>query len=422
MDSRSALTLLLLSLLSCKESTEDATSHSPEEWGVQDSRGLDAGEEQGDVRELTDASASYQIRVEGAFASAEHLQAGEPLHLWATLDPYTERLEAWEGIEGREWHLELPMPSQDLEIRTRLRPSELRLSSQVVQGVAEPKTLLYAIPPEPRGVIGLFHGTNGSRHIIEKAEGIAIASAVYARGYVIFATDSEQTQTEVDPNEDGKLRWQVDLEPDNPDLENLRIIFAALEQEANLPEGSPRYALGMSNGGAFSLLLGLSDLGFRAVASHCASGRESHAEETQTPTLWALCAQDGNPQVDNEKAQRNHERLLARSIASQLWIHPPTPLYEGRFARVEGIDLETSTLMVEELRRAEALDEVGMLRFNPDEIAAWIQERPEEFPGLSVLPGTQRRGALSQLKILWADHELYSDYIEATLNFFEAQP
>lgn len=384
-----------------------------------------------------DATGPFTLTVEDGFGGGTY-EVGDVVHIWADLDPREELLSTWTSDvdvddlleHPAEWHTTLVMPGRDVTIRAELEPSTLELERWTFAGSTDlDKEVRSYIPVEPRGVLLFSHGTGGNSSYIENAETFYLASAALRRGFGVVSFEAEEVVAgDLDGNE--KLRWNPRPESGNVDFENVELLLEYLIERGDIDADTPLFAVGMSNGGAFSLSLGAiasSALGetyprlvFNAVQSYCADGLAIAAENTLTPSAWFMCAQDTNDQVSNDSARSASETVAARGVDTIFDIHQPSPLYEARFTRVEGIDLPTSAAIAAELRAAGLLDAGGFVVELPEIIAGRVVDEPEQFPTLAALPPRVRLQASSQLKITYADHQMYSDWTERTLDFFEA--
>ena len=113
----------------------------------------------------------------------------------------------------------------------------------------------------------------------------------------------------------------------NVEFANLTAIVEEFTTRQLIPDDIPKFIVGMSNGGAFSLVAGRA-LNLNAAVVYCASGSERVAAVTEVPTAWYLCEQDDNETVDKRKSVRNYEALKARDVATELYTHGPSPLYD----------------------------------------------------------------------------------------------
>lgn len=381
-----------------------------------------------------DGQQSFRLTVSQGFGGGSY-SPGTRVHVFADIDPATQIVRRWSGgqagelDDGDEWHAVLTMPARDVTLTPEVVSLSVTLKTATVTVDGRTKTYLYHVPQSPKGVIGFFHGTNGSRQMIEGTEAFNVALRAIDAGYAVFATDAEEVDSGDDGpfgNNDGALRWKsTDPTASNVDLLNVKGVLGALQSKHGLPAQSPLYAIGMSNGGAFSVTLG-AVFGqdpqlkgrIKAVASYCASGLTPVAKATTTPTIWLMCENDSNTQVSNAKAKTNHDALVANTIATGYAEHPPSPLYDQRFTRVAGIDAATSKGLADELRSAGLVDSATGL------LSKTYAELEVEVPKLSsfqALTPKQKAGVADQLKVMVADHKFYADWAARTLSFFAAQ-
>jgi dienelactone hydrolase len=368
----------------------------------------------------------YRLTVKNGFGSGDY-RVGQTVHIFADLDTRNQAAMGWTGdvaplVEPHEWHTTLVMPARDVTVQATIQAVGPTLHIASVPAAVDrkrKKTVRYYLPTNPRGLVGLFHGTGGSSLIIEKTEGRAIALRLVAAGYAVFAGDAEEVDLG-DQDGNQKIRWLssvLDLSK-NHDMQNIRAIVDWFKTQKGLPQTAPFYAIGMSNGGAFSVALGAA-MTIDGAASFCASGSAAAAKTTQTPTIWLMCENDTNEQVDNAKAKSNHDALVKRGVRSDYRVHPPSPLFDQRFARISDISLSQAKSLADELRAAGFVDQGGFINASADAIATQAQSQPASLPTLTGLKGGLQKQVLAQLKVLIADHQLYSDWTAHTLRFFE---
>lgn len=366
----------------------------------------------------------YTLVVEDGYGSGTYM-AGEEVHVFAGNDPWSSVVTGWEGAQGAEWHFVFTMPARDATLRPQTQPALMELQTTEVPNAQGGTTrVLWAAPPEPRGLIYFFHGTGGSANVLGRYGMNGVARAAWARGYVVAAPDAHERTLE-DPGADGNIRW--DAVPNlatNRDLQNLEAITPRLLRRTQQATDAPVYAVGMSNGGAFAITAGQA-LGLRAVASYCSAGREAAFSATTTPTQWLMCGQDSNAQVAGRRGEwrAGTTSLTTRDVPTDYDEHPPSPMFPGRFARLPGVDAETSAAAVEEMRAQGVLDEDGFLLRSPAEFAQEVQGSIESWPSLrAVILASSAAEVSSVLRHAWADHMMYDDWAARTLDFFEAAP
>jgi hypothetical protein len=383
------------------------------------------GEDEADVR----ITRTAELTVIGGFGSGLH-PIGARVHVFADLDPSSESMIGWAFGHGAEWHETIEVPAGGLTIRPLMRrPTFEVVDVPYVGTTARTKLARVALHPSARGVVLLLHGTSGSSAIADKTEARQFLVAAFAEGLTVIAPEAEESVAgDLDGN--GKLRWNVDADADNVDLWNLQHLLRALERDGRIPRDVPRYAVGISNGGAFAVSLGavsrsavaslFPELRFDAAVSYCASGVSSAVDRTTTPTAWRMCGQDQHEAVGaegNRQAIEHSLTLARRGIRTNVHVHAPSPLYAERFVRVPGIDVETSRAITAELVQGGFVDRDGFLTETPEAIAAMISADPATFPTVASLPGALVNDVVTQLRVVYADHTFFADWNDRTLDF-----
>jgi|LNFM01.1.fsa_nt_gb hypothetical protein len=403
---------------------------SPDTGGTEDS-GVAADSGQAG----SDAGGSFRLEVVNGFGSGVYA-AGSTVHVWSAASTTNEVALPWSGdssllAEPNEWHSSFVMPARNVTMTANRQSQPVTLTVETFNGsTSRPKTVRYHFPRAMRGVVLFSHGTGGSSTYIQSAEAFALALALVQRGYGVVGTEAEEAVAG-DLNGDGKQRWFSGpaFRADNVDLRNMQLLFASFEMRGLIPAGTPKFALGMSNGGAFSHYLGtvgsspvagdFPQLRFRAIVGYCAdaSGSQS-ASMTMTPSAWFMCGAEDNPDVSNTEARANSLMLMRRSIPTDYIEHPPSPLYDERFTRIEGISVETSRAMVAELRAAGFVDASGFVNRDGDSIGQFIVDNPTRFP--TIVRQRDSLGSIrSQVKVVRAEHSMYADYAQRNIAFFD---
>jgi hypothetical protein len=374
---------------------------------------------------------NFNLEVVNGYGSGVY-KVGETVHVWSAASTRNEVAMPWTGdasllTEPTEWHSTLVMPAHNVEVIASTESQNLFLAVEQFNGsTSVPKTLRYYFPPAMRGVVVFSHGTGGSSSFIEGTEAFAIALALVQKGYGVMGTDSEEAASG-DPGPDGKSRWNTRFVTSNVDLQNLQILFDDLEARGLIPFGTPKFALGMSAGGAQSHFLGaigasdiassFPQLRFKAVVSYCADATRPAFIST-TPSAWFMCGAEDNPEVSNGQARENSQTLASRGIPTDYVEHPPSPLYDERFTRIDGISAGISLSMAAELRDAGFVDDDGFINTNGDVISQFLIDNPASFPTLLGQTG-KFRDIRAQLKAMRAEHTMYSDYTQRTIRWFE---
>jgi hypothetical protein len=382
-----------------------------------------------------DAGEGFTLEVVNGYGSGVYA-SGQTVHVWSTASTTSEVALPWSGDsallgEPDEWHSSFVMPARNVRLEGSLQPQPLSLTVESFNGsTSRPKTVRYFFPPNMRGVVLFSHGTGGSNTFIERPEPFALALAFVHAGYGVIGTEAEEAVAG-DLNGDGKERWNAgpNFRADNVDLRNLEILFASLESRGLVPAGTPKFALGMSAGGAVSHFLGtvgsspvaddFPQLRFRAVVGYCADATAARsATLSTTPSAWFMCGAEDNPEVSNAEARANSQMLGGRGIPTDYVEHLPSPLYDERFSRIRGISVETSRAMAAELRAAGFVNAQGFLDRDGDAIGQFVMANPGQFP--TIVSQSDSLGAIrSQVKAMRAEHAMYADYTQRNIAWFE---
>lgn len=374
----------------------------------------------------------HTVTVTGGFGSGSY-PPGSTVHVWSSVSTTSGVAQRWSGdlellAEPDEWHTSFVMPDRDVALVANSTTQLVPLTVETFTGVTSaPKTVRYHFPPQMRGVVVFSHGTGGNSGFIEATESLPIALALVADGYGVLSTEAEESAAG-DLNGDGKQRWNTRAVSNNVDLGNLQVMFDDFQARGLVPAGTPKFALGMSAGGSFSHFLGtvgatavapdFAQLRFAAVVAYCADATAARSGTlSTTPSAWFVCGAEDNPEVSNAEARANEAAMRARGVPTDYVEHLPSPLYDERFARIDGIDQETSRAMAAELRAAGFVDGAGFITVDGDEIATRVLANPAAFPTISSNP---RGNAIrSQVKNMRAEHSMYADATRRNIDFFD---
>jgi dienelactone hydrolase len=381
------------------------------------------------------APTSVSLTVNGGVGPAS-VTVGGQAEVWSTIAAESEVLTRWTGAgivgDDEEWHVTVAAGTSPLVLTAQRQPLPIVFDTLSYSApTAVGKTLRYHVPPAPKGVILLLHGTYGSNSFIEKTEARSMALKAISKGYAVLSPEAEEAVAG-DLNGDGKPRWDVVLSNTNTDLRSLDAMLAQMVASGKLPANLPQYVIGMSNGGSMAVALGavagtasaglFPRLRFKAVISYCAQARADAISLTQTPTAWHLCGSDDNADVSNTNAQANSASLAARGVPTFVALHPATPLIDERFVRVSGVSLAQSKALAAELRAAGLLDASSMFKVSTSDIVAQASASPARFPTLAALTAQQQKDVVSQISVMRAEHEMFSDWASRALRWFASYP
>jgi len=375
----------------------------------------------------------FALTVQNGYGSGEY-PVGATVHVWVAMDPADQLLSAWSGdaallAEPLEWHTTLVMPARGVTVGAAIvdRPTALAVS-QFSGPNGTPKTVRRFIPPAPRGLVLILHGTGGSANFITSTEAFAVALRLIESGYGVLGTEAEEAVVG-DLDGDGKERWNAALTAGNLDLATLDALIANLRGSGAIGAATPLFALGMSNGGSMAVTLGAVDasalapvfpnLAFAAVLSHCASARSGPVAVTTTPSAWFMCQNDDNDNVANAEAAANSAALAGRGVPTLYDEHPASPLYDARFERI-GLASGTSAAIAAELRAAGFVDAGGFSTLGTDALTAALLATPSLAPTLAALSPSQQRDVVDQLRAMQAEHQMFSDWAARAAAWFDS--
>lgn len=148
------------------------------------------------------------------------------------------------------------------------------------------------VPENPRGLVFLFHGTNGSAAFADRLESTDVLNRLVAQGYGFVSTSSTERT--------GDRRWLV-TDPSlttNPDLARLLRLRAHLIATTPVESSTPLLGVGMSNGARFVTLWGQTwrDAGHPVRAIWASHGRVAPPVdgpgELTVPTFFSTSEHD----------------------------------------------------------------------------------------------------------------------------------
>lgn len=330
------------------------------------------------------------------------------VHIWANPDPDGRVFDRWTGT--------IRYLADPLARHTTLRVLDVGCCAITATYRAAPawqpeareiegRQVYLHVPPDPVGLVFFFHGAGGSAAGwigAQNGERWLLLRDAAARGYAVAVTESGDRQ--------GRQWSPLDPPADNPDIQHLARLQAALLSSGQLPAGRPTFGVGMSNGGGF-VSRAADALGWQGAAVYAAACHARNAETTTVPLVWLLAENDRR--VSNQDAYGCHQRLAERGIHTALHVNPPSPVYPERFWRLPGVDAAGSRAAYDALRSARLLDRLDFQHLPPLETkAAW----EAAITAAGTLPLNL---AAEQLDLTYAEHQFFSDLNHRTLDFFD---
>ena len=373
-------------------------------------------------------SQTYSVTVTNGYGSGVY-HVGDTVNVWSAAYDTTQTYGYWSGDSSflagaHEWHTTLIMPAQNVNLTANiLAMPAYSIHYEQIMGENNLKNVYSYFPASMKGVLYLFHGTGGAAaNWVSKPEYRSFIDAAIADTFGFIITEAEEVTLDSDINGDGKIRWFTSPGDSitNVDLANLKILTDTFINRGNMTLSTNRYAMGMSNGGAFSATVAYV-YHYTAGVSYCAQSGDLLFEYISSPFAFRMALYDDNPQVGpagNYQAWQNDSVLQSRGMCNSYLIHNKQPIYPQRFARVPGVSLTTSANIYNELVLNNDIDTNGYA-IEDTLITQDVAAHPSLYPDLATLPGLTQLGVSNEIAASNAEHMFYSDWNYATLQFIE---
>jgi dienelactone hydrolase len=279
-------------------------------------------------------------------------------------------------------------------------------------------TLRY-LPPQPKGLVYVFHGSGGSETFATRVHTQRVLSHLIAAGYGYISAPSLERQP--------PRRWNNGpIDPAaNPDASYLLSLRQTLIERGEMTAKTPIFTMGMSAGGAFSNVFAAAakaqGLPVIAVADYMgpfpAPMRAAVGDPHKyPPTLVILSRNDGLVNADQTAAVAAELDKGGASI--EVHVNSEHRVCPQTFALIPGMTpADRETLVKKTLVEAGLIDAEGertIFKDHPtithDDIAA-LQSKLAQIP--------QGRLISDELLIAWAGHQMRSDFATRQVAFFD---
>jgi len=322
-----------------------------------------------------------------------------------------------------KWHTTLAMPNQHISVTAVIdNMPTYSITYELMQGLNNPFNVYYYFPPNPIGIVYLFHGTGGSaKNFIYGVENRSFTNAAIARGYAVVSMDAEEVTLNQDIDGDGGRRFMtypIDT-INNVDYRNIKKITVEFINRGWITASTPRFSIGMSAGAVFSAATS-AIWNFTGVG-YCAKAQNTGFEVRLSPFAFRLSRYDDNASynypIGLQQAMANAAELESRGICNDLYENDRQPIYPERFARAPGISLANSIAIYNELVANNQIDANGYA-LNSEVIQNNILANQAAYPTIVNLYNQGITNWYTQLGASNAEHSFYSDYNAATLDFY----
>ncbi len=269
------------------------------------------------------------------------------------------------------------------------------------------------VPPNPAGIVFVFHGTGGGASFATKLETVDMLNHLTKAGYGFVSTEStDRTSKQWDTS-------SLSLTT-NPDLARLARLYASLRSGGAITASTPIYAIGMSRGAGFASVFAQA---FEHAGYPVAAIAPSHGQipfivrasgGLTVPAFFTLGAND--PIVDNAQVIAQVQAVASQGVPASVTVEPETNLQAVRFLRVPGIDGATANAVFATLVDAGYWDQTGH-RLAP---IATIQAGMASLTYPSNVNAAQQQQLRDQVNVVLAVHEYTATYASQTVAFFDA--
>lgn len=251
------------------------------------------------------------------------------------------------------------------------------------------------IPPNPRGVVFFFHGTNGNVTIVNQIEPVAFLNELIVEGVGFVSTDSTDRAT-------GK--W---LDGDDARVGRLyQQVIADTELEASDALFTAGFSGGGNMAGTFADYAQGQGWPIKAINANQSGCLPCSGD---IPAIWVLNENDTNP---HGTAESIHADLKAENVRTRiLWVDEQR-IDETSFTKHPDMTAERAQRVYEDLVAKELID-AGGARLVPDDEADnwcnWYATNGESF-------GPE--GRAEELRVLWALHRFSAEHARTVRDFF----
>jgi len=361
----------------------------------------------------------YQLTLNDGYSNSYEYFSGDTVHIFSRNEATNELFSTWSGDSTNlnlqnEWHSFFVMPARNVSLSANFIPINYSLTYEKIKGKNSLKNVYYNFPLNHKGIVYLFHGAYGNAASwTNYIENISMIKELISNKFAVVITESEA------------VRWDAATldSINNVDFANLKAITDTFYNRGATNRSIPRYTIGQSNGGSFSISFA-SFFKLKASVAYCASGGATGGvvNTTTTPILFCLQGKDNNSTMGasgNSSAISNSKALTFKGVCSHYHINDPSPLYEYRFSRNPIISNSLSQQIFNEIKNNSLLNDKNYFLEN----ANWTTSnaQPQNFPIISSLNTSQKNIIDEQISCITADHQFYSDYKKATIDFLNNQ-
>ena len=290
-------------------------------------------------------------------------------------------------------------------------PAEFELEEISVNG----SRVLIARPEgRPAGLMFVIHGTGGdARVFFDRVEAALFTHDALDRGLTIISPESINRG-----GQNGRgSKWEEDPTPDNPDILN---ILATVDRmhERGVPEDTPIYLAGGSNGGNFVASIAQQ---LEVVSAYIFISRAKAYRTEQDPVVPPTFFVEGLNDTTLPEAgpdlplpYENYVYLRDRGFTVEHRYNPVAPVTPGRFTRIPGISCPQSIAVYRALGAHPGVLDEGDMLVEGWETTGWEDAMPPMAqPYVSDIN--------DQLRELYSEHVPTAEFNDEVLDFLLGQ-
>jgi hypothetical protein len=269
------------------------------------------------------------------------------------------------------------------------------------------------VPEHPRGMVYMFHGSNGSANFAEKVETTDVLNRLIARGYGFVSTSSTERT--------GNKRWNA-ADPSltgNPDLARLVRLQGNLVATTGLEANTPLVGIGMSNGARFVTLWGQSwkNAGYPVKAIWASHGTTANPYDgpgqLTVPTFFTTAKNDFTSPPG--AIIQNFVTASNSGTPTEIYVSQERRLNSVQYERIPGIDADEGRQIVFSLIATGAWNAQGD-RVEADVVQAAAKGLTANMPA-SVQ--SARNEIDSETLLQLAVHQFTAEFAEKAIAFFD---
>ena len=269
------------------------------------------------------------------------------------------------------------------------------------------------VPENPRGLVYLFHGTNGSAAFAERVETTDVLNRLIGQGYGFVSTSSTERT--------GDRRWDPAnaSTTTNPDLARLARLQTHLINTTPVSASTPLVGIGMSNGARFVTLWGQvwKNGGYPVRAIWASMGRIANPVSAPgaltVPTVFSTAVNDFT--VPPGPIVTNFYDTRQAGTPTELYFSHERKLASAPYLRIPGIDQAEAGQIVD------ALEATGVWNAEGKRVVSDIQQAAAQAATAQLPPSVAgQNGAIAdETAVQLAVHQFTAEHAGKVQAFFD---